>query len=235
MKRFSISVSAAIMASMFATVPLSAQPGYGGEQRYEGRRGSDWNRTEFWRGAPDGVWERISFLQRRIDRGIADRSLSRREAQSAQFQLRRIRQDAQRMRTRNGNFRPRDASVLQTRLDDLSRNLRWSRQTAWSGGDRDWSRYRTDYDARRYYREGPQYSERRLSAQDEVYRGSDGRYYCKRSDGTTGLIIGGVAGAGLGNVVDGGDNRLAGTLIGGALGALLGKEIDQNSSDVRCR
>src|SRR3712207_9077394 len=57
--------------------------------------------------------------------------------------------------------------------------------------DRDYDQYRTDYDAARYYRDGPNYSERRLGADDEVYRGSDGRYYCKRSDGTTGLVIGG--------------------------------------------
>ncbi|WP_375396869.1 glycine zipper 2TM domain-containing protein [uncultured Sphingomonas sp.] len=97
------------------------------------------------------------------------------------------------------------------------------------------SRYATTYDASRDYRDDPRYQERRLSANDQVYRGSDGRYYCKRSDGTTGLIIGGAAGGVLGNVVDGGRNRVAGTLIGGALGALLGKSVDQQNSDVRCR
>jgi hypothetical protein len=99
--------------------------------------------------------------------------------------------------------------------------------------DRNWDDFETDYDAARYYRDGPQYRERPLSAQDEVYRGSDGRYYCKRSDGTTGLIIGGAGGALLGNVIDGGRHRTAGTLIGGALGALLGRSVEQNS--VRCR
>jgi uncharacterized protein YcfJ len=74
-----------------------------------------------------------------------------------------------------------------------------------------------------------------MGRDDYVYRGSDGRYYCKRNDGTTGLIIGGVGGAVLGNVIDGGHNRAAGTLIGGALGALAGKSIDQSNSDVRCR
>ncbi|MDB5672395.1 MAG: 17 kDa surface antigen [Alphaproteobacteria bacterium] len=93
----------------------------------------------------------------------------------------------------------------------------------------------TDYDASRYYRDDSRYQERRLGSDDMVYRGSDGRYYCKRSDGTTGLIIGGVAGGLLGNVIDGGRHRTGGTLIGGALGALAGKSIDQNSSDVRCR
>ena len=74
-----------------------------------------------------------------------------------------------------------------------------------------------------------------VTANDQVYRGSDGRYYCRRNDGTTGLIIGGAGGALFGNMVDGGHNRVGGTLIGGALGALLGRSIDQNSQPVRCR
>ena len=100
---------------------------------------------------------------------------------------------------------------------------------------RDRDRYRTDYDAARDYREGPDLEERRLSAEDEVYRGSDGRYYCKRSDGTTGLVIGGAAGGILGNVIDGGRHRGAGTLIGGALGALFGRSVEQNQNEMRCR
>ena len=95
-----------------------------------------------------------------------------------------------------------------------------------SGGDR----FGTSYDASKDYRSGPQYSERQLDANDQVYRGSDGRYYCKRSDGTTGLIVGAAAGGILGNVVDGGRHRMGGTLIGGALGALLGRSVDQNGT-----
>jgi len=93
--------------------------------------------------------------------------------------------------------------------------------------------YATDYDASHYYRDDPRYQERVLSSDDQVYRGSDGRYYCKRSDGTTGLIIGAASGGILGNIIDGGRHRTAGTLIGGALGALAGKSIDQNQ--VKCR
>ena len=94
-------------------------------------------------------------------------------------------------------------------------------------------RYENGYDPSRYYRPG---QERVLATSDRVYAGNDGRYYCKRSDGTTGLIVGGAAGGILGNVIDGGRNRVAGTLIGGALGALAGKSIDQNSgSGYTCR
>ncbi len=98
-------------------------------------------------------------------------------------------------------------------------------------------RFATDYDAARDYRDAPQYRERAPSSDDQVYRGSDGRYYCKRNDGTTGLIIGAAGGGILGNVIDGGRHRTGGTLIGGALGALLGRSVDQNSQaqDVRCR
>jgi hypothetical protein len=103
------------------------------------------------------------------------------------------------------------------------------------GGGYDDDRWVTDYDATRYYRDGPQYRERVLRAEDEVYRGSDGRYYCKRSDGTTGLIVGGAGGALLGNVIDGGRHRTAGTLIGGALGAILGSSIERQNAEVRCR
>jgi len=105
----------------------------------------------------------------------------------------------------------------------------------------DMEQYRSDdrdergYDPAQYYREGPAYQERALASDDRVYRGNDGRYYCKRNDGTTGLIVGAVGGGILGNVIDGGHSRTAGTLIGGAIGALAGRSIDQNSSQVRCR
>ena len=92
-----------------------------------------------------------------------------------------------------------------------------------------------NYDAAGYYRSGPNYQERVLTTDDRVYRGSDGRYYCKRNDGTTGLIVGAAAGGILGNVIDGGHSRTVGTLLGGAVGALAGRSIDQNSSQVRCR
>ncbi|MBT0666963.1 glycine zipper 2TM domain-containing protein [Novosphingobium profundi] len=67
------------------------------------------------------------------------------------------------------------------------------------------------------------------------WRDDRGRYRCKKSDGTTGLLIGGVAGALAGRAVDTRGDRTTGTLIGAAAGALLGREVDRSSSSPRCR
>jgi len=88
------------------------------------------------------------------------------------------------------------------------------------------------YDAYRYYHPG-NYRERRLTRYDRIYRGSDGRYYCRRSDGTTGLIVGGVLGGLLGNAISNGHSSTLATILGAGGGALLGKSIDRGN--VRCR
>jgi hypothetical protein len=222
--------------ALLACAPVAAQRAQ--DWHASTSAGAGWNHDDFWRGAPDSPRERIAFLQQRIDRSAADGSLDRREARRVQYQLSSIRNDMMRMR---GRMTPERRDMINQRLDDLSRQIRWARSNDRRGyggavvAGNDDRRFETTYDAKRYYRDGPQYQERRLSAQDEVYRGSDGRYYCKRNDGTTGLVIGAVAGGAVGNVIDGGHNRVAGTLIGGVLGALAGKAIDQSNSDVRCR
>ena len=66
------------------------------------------------------------------------------------------------------------------------------------------------------------------------WRGKDGRRYCRRTDGTTGLIIGGVGGALLGRTIDTSGDRTLGTLGGAAAGALIGREIDRAGSKRRC-
>ncbi|PZU10146.1 glycine zipper 2TM domain-containing protein [Sphingomonas sp.] len=101
------------------------------------------------------------------------------------------------------------------------------------GAGYDDDRYDPNFDPARHYRPGDR--EQVLSSDDRVYAGNDGRYYCKRSDGTTGLIVGGAAGGVLGNVIDGGHSRTAGTLIGAAIGALAGKAVDQNQQQIKCR
>ena len=94
-------------------------------------------------------------------------------------------------------------------------------------------RYDPSYDPSRYYRASG--SETVLATNDRVYAGTDGRYYCRRSDGTTGLIVGAAGGGILGNVIDGGHSRTVGTLLGAAIGGLAGRAVDQNNSQVRCR
>ncbi|RYY23769.1 MAG: glycine zipper 2TM domain-containing protein [Sphingomonadales bacterium] len=90
------------------------------------------------------------------------------------------------------------------------------------------------YDPARDYRAGNNYRERVLTQDDRVYRGQDGKYYCKRSDGTTGLIVGAAAGGLFGNVISGGRSKTIGTLLGAVAGGALGSSVDRNQ-EVRCR
>jgi len=96
------------------------------------------------------------------------------------------------------------------------------------------SHHRDRYEGRNDYdRQGRYRQPRNLSRNDNVWRGRDGRYYCKRDNGTTGLIVGAAAGALLGRAVDGGRERTLGTILGAAGGGLLGREIDRGG--VKCR
>ena len=65
------------------------------------------------------------------------------------------------------------------------------------------------------------------------WRGNDGRNYCRKPNGTTGLLIGGVAGALVGRSIDTHGDRAVGTLLGAAAGAVLGREVERSSA--RCR
>ncbi len=65
------------------------------------------------------------------------------------------------------------------------------------------------------------------------WRGNDGRYYCHRSNGTTGLIVGAAGGALLGRAIDTHGERTTGTVLGAAIGGLLGRQITRG--EVRCR
>ncbi|MFL0413401.1 glycine zipper 2TM domain-containing protein [uncultured Sphingomonas sp.] len=89
------------------------------------------------------------------------------------------------------------------------------------------------YYADHYYRDGRYYRPRRLGRYDRIYRGFNGRYYCRRSDGTTGLIIGGISGSILGSLLGNGDSNTVGALIGLGAGAALGNAIDRGQ--VICR
>lgn len=85
----------------------------------------------------------------------------------------------------------------------------------------------------RYDSYGRYLEPRRLSRGDRIWRGSDGRYYCRRDNGTTGLIIGAAVGALVGRELDSGRDKTVGTIIGAAGGGLLGRAIDRG--DLKCR
>lgn len=68
-----------------------------------------------------------------------------------------------------------------------------------------------------------------------TWRDNQGRYRCRRSNGTTGLIIGAAGGALIGRELDGGRNRTTGTILGAAAGALVGREVARSRSSRRCR
>jgi hypothetical protein len=119
---------------------------------------------------------------------------------------------------------------------ECAREIAQARREDWRNYNRyDWNRPgpRGYYYADDYYRDGRYYRIRALSRNDRIYRGRDGRYYCRRNDGTTGLIIGAGIGALIGNSIDDGRSSLLGTLIGAGAGAAIGREIDRGS--VRCR
>lgn len=110
-----------------------AQPVPGGgypDRGYHGGgyAGGGYDAGSFWRGAPDSPRERIQFLQERIDRGVSDGSLDRREARRASGELARIREMDRRLHYRDGGrIDPRDRDMIQSRLDNLSRKLHWMR------------------------------------------------------------------------------------------------------------
>jgi len=87
--------------------------------------------------------------------------------------------------------------------------------------------------ARAYDQYGRYYEPRRLGRDDRIWRGRDGRYYCRRDNGTTGLVIGAALGGLLGNQIAGRGDRTLGTILGAAGGGLLGREVDRGN--VRCR
>ncbi|MEX0341819.1 MAG: glycine zipper 2TM domain-containing protein [Erythrobacter sp.] len=97
--------------------------------------------------------------------------------------------------------------------------------------DRRWNRGR--YRDRDYDRYGRYYEPRRISRRDRMWRGNDGRYYCRRDNGTTGLVIGAGVGALAGHEIAGRGDRTLGAILGGAVGALVGREIDRGS--LKCR
>ncbi|HEX7877538.1 MAG TPA: glycine zipper 2TM domain-containing protein [Sphingobium sp.] len=139
-------------------------------------------------------------------------------------------------RDRDSNWRDRDERDWKRdgRHDNGRHNGHWKRPGRvvynydWNRPD---PRYGRSYRPDRYYRSG--YEPIRVNRNTRIYRGYDDRYYCRRSDGTTGLIVGAALGGLLGSQLDRGRSNTAGILIGGGAGALLGREIDRGSLNCR--
>jgi hypothetical protein len=98
------------------------------------------------------------------------------------------------------------------------------------GGDRGWYRRHRD-DGRGYEPQG--YYDRGYYAQagyrDEYRARPDYGYRCHR-DGTTGAIIGALAGGLLGHGLAGHGDRAFGTILGGGAGAVAGRAIERSGN-----
>lgn len=69
-----------------------------------------------------------------------------------------------------------------------------------------------------------------------TWQGRDGRTYCRKSSGTTGLLVGGAGGVLIGREIDSRGSRTTGTVLGAAVGALLGRHVQRNViKKRRCR
>lgn len=116
----------AIALAATALVPASAAVA-----QY-GPRPAPWNAGAFWRGAPDNPYQRIQFLQDRVNSGIADGSLDRREAYRVNGELNGVRQWIRRMHWYDaGRLTPDQRAQVQGRLDGISRQIRWLRRNGW--------------------------------------------------------------------------------------------------------
>jgi len=159
-----------------------------------------------------------------------------------------VREERRELYRAKREFQQDRADLYRAGWDDDRRRGGWDDDDRRRGNGRGWGpggrpandwRFRQDgwnrpgWHAEQFYRPGNNYQPRYLGANDQIWRGYDNRYYCRRSDGTTGLIIGGLAGGTLGNVLAPGGSKVLGSIIGGTLGAVIGNSVDRNR--VVCR
>jgi hypothetical protein len=90
-----------------------------------------------------------------------------------------------------------------------------------------------DWRDRRYRRRDLERKRDCNQGRDRYWQGNDGRWRCRKDDGTVGLLVGAGVGALLGSEVDRRSDRTLGTVPGAVGGGLLGREIDRGSA--RCR
>ena len=123
MKRIAMSIAAGLLATAGA-----AQAQYGPPPARYGA----YNPGAFWRGAPDNPWDRIRFLQDRVDHGVRDGSLDRHEAGRVNSELNGVRNWIRHEHYMDaGSLTPDQRGRIQQRLDQISGQIRWLRHNGW--------------------------------------------------------------------------------------------------------
>lgn len=126
MKRTACCVAAVSALMMIGSAPASAQRPW---------NQPGWSHDEIWRGAPDDPYQRISFLQHRLDQAVQQGALDPREAHRVAYRLDELRRSVDNQRRRHrGYLSQSTVDYVNQRLDSVSRELHWRQHLA-SGYD----------------------------------------------------------------------------------------------------
>ena len=126
MKQITMGILGALLSATAASAQFGPPPGppHGPPSAYD--------RGAFWRGAPDSPYQRIQFLQDRVNHGLADGSLDRHEGLRVNRELNGVRQWIHRMHWEDeGKLTPDQRGRVQVRLDQISGQIRWMRHNGW--------------------------------------------------------------------------------------------------------
>jgi hypothetical protein len=90
--------------------------------------GAAYDSNRFWQGAPNAPEQRVNFLVDRVNQGRADGSLTRGEARRVMARIDDVQREISRLRRQDrGQLSGRNQNYIQTRLDDISRQIAWQR------------------------------------------------------------------------------------------------------------
>ena len=217
MRNLMISITA---LALLAGAPALSKP----DDKYEDRQDRREDRKDRREDGRDMQQSRDRLQDERQDVREAQRFGNRNDVAQEKFDVQRARkayqQDARDWK--RSQKRARQEQRADARYWQQGRSYDWNRPDPRHNG----------YFAENYYRAG-NYRPYQLQSDDRIFRGNDNRYYCRRGDGTTGLIIGAIGGGVLGNVIAPGGSKTLGSIIGGSLGAVLGNVIGRG--DITCR
>ncbi|PZU50725.1 MAG: hypothetical protein DI568_02955 [Sphingomonas sp.] len=149
-----------------------------------------------------------------------DRDNNRREWQDNRHDKRNDRANDRRDRNNAYNQGYRDGRQVQARQSQQYR-----------GNSYGWQQ--PNYNSRYVNNSYPTYRGAAVRGSQPYWWGQNGQVYCRRQDGTAGLLVGALAGGTLGNMIAKQGDKTLGSVIGGTLGAVLGNEIAKGNA--RCR